>query len=88
VLAVYENHRWLNLVGVYMFHFVHGRELSAPERSWGQAELRRVWSGIDRKLLDPTVTRKLGYRPMKHWWLFQLEEWVYFTLRGLLGKNT
>jgi len=25
--------------------------------------------------------------PMPLWGLFRMEEWLYFTLRGLLGKN-
>lgn len=88
VLTAYENHRWLNLVDVYMFHFVHGKELSASDRQYGLSELRRVWKTIDRSLLSFRITRKLGYRPMPFWWLFRAEEWLYFTLRGLLGKNS
>ena len=87
ILAAYENHRWLNLVDVYMFHFVHGAQLSARDRQYGLSELRRVWQGIDRSLLSPHITRKLGYRPMPTWWLFRVEEWLYFSLRAILGKN-
>jgi hypothetical protein len=46
-----------------------------------------VWQGIDRSLLSPHITRKLGYRPMPAWWLFRVEEWLYFSLRAILGKN-
>jgi hypothetical protein len=87
LLAAYENQRWLNLVDVYMFHFVHGRQLTRRERLYGLAELRRVWRTIDRSLLDVQTISKFGYRPMSRWWLFRCEEWLYFTLRGLLGKN-
>lgn len=87
ILSLYENHRWLNLVGVYMFYFVHGHELKEDERKWGLNELHRVWLTIDRTLLDKKKVRKLGYIPMPFWGLFRLEEWLYFTLRGLLGKN-
>lgn len=87
ILQEYENHRWLNLVGVYMFYFVHHGELTAAEAAYGLGELRRVWQAIDRSQLSSAVTRKLGYRPMSRWWLFRAEEWLYFTLRGLLGKN-
>lgn len=87
ILMIYESHRWLNLVGVYMFYFVHGRELSEADCQWGLAELKRAWYTIDRTLLDGKTVRKLGYMPMPTWTLFRLEEWLYFTLRGLLGKN-
>jgi Glycosyltransferases involved in cell wall biogenesis len=87
LLAVYENHRWLNLVGVYMFYHVHGRQLTKAERQYGLQELYRVWATIDRRALDKKTTAKFGYRPCRSWRLFRLQEWLYFTLRGPLGKN-
>ena len=87
LLAEYENHRWLNLVDVYMFYHVHGRELTKPDRRRGLQELRRVWQTIDRKALNKKTTAKFGYRPCCSWRVFRLQEWLYFTLRGLLGKN-
>lgn len=87
LLALYENHRWLNLVDVYMFYHVHGRELSPADRHYGLQELHRVWLTIDRPLLDVATTAKFGYRPCRCWTLFRLQEWLYFTLRGLLGRN-
>ena len=87
ILSLYENHRWLNLVGVYMFYFVHGKALKEDERQWGLQELHRAWSTIDRTLLDRNTAKKFGYRVMPTWTLFRLQEWLYFTLRGFLGKN-
>ena len=87
VEALYETHRWHNLVGVYMFYFVHGGELPEHDRRYGLAELHRVWQGIERSLLDKKATCKFGYRPMPTWTLFRMQEWLYFTLRGLFGKN-
>lgn len=87
ILSLYENHRWLNLVGIYMFYHVHGRELTKAERRYGLGELKRVWGTIDRTLLDHQAHRKLGYWPMSNWTMFRLQEWIYFTLRGFLGKN-
>ena len=87
IMSLYENHRWLNLVGVYMFYFVHGKELTKEERCYGLAELRRVWENIDRRLLSRRQTLKFGYCPMPTWTLFRVQEWLYFTLRGFLGKN-
>lgn len=87
LVAVYENHRWLNLVDVYMFYYVHGQELTPAERAYGLSELHRVWATIDRTLLDRRTIAKLGYRPCRTWLLFRLQEWLYFTLRAPLGKN-
>ena len=87
LLSVYENHRWLNLVDVYMFYHVHGRQLTKAERDYGLKELYRVWATIDRKSLNKKTTAKFGYRPCRSWHRFRLQEWAYFTLRGWLGKN-
>ena len=87
LLAEYENHRWLNLVGIYMFYHVHGKELTSCERRYGRSELYRTWLSIDRTLLNKETTAKFGYRPCQSWRLFRLQEWLYFTLRGLLGRN-
>jgi len=87
LLAEYENHRWLNLVGVYMFYHVHGRELSEDDRQHGLQEIYRAWATIDRRALKKELATKFGYRPCRSWLLFRIQEWLYFTLRGLLGKN-
>ncbi|MBR1485158.1 MAG: glycosyltransferase family 2 protein [Prevotella sp.] len=86
--SILTNQYWLDVVDLYMFHFVHGAELTPAERRYGLSEMRRAWLTIDRSLLSPAITRKLGYRPMARWWLFRVEEWLYFTLRGWLGKNS
>ena len=86
-VADYENHRWLNLIDVYMFYHVHGCELSAAEREYGLSELHRIWTSVDRQALKKETITKFGYRPCKSWRMFRLQEWLYFTLRGFLGKN-
>lgn len=87
MVAFYENQRWLVLIDCYMFYHVHASELSADERRYGLSELKRIWQTIDRTLLNKETTAKFGYRPCKFWWMFRLQEWCYFTLRGFLGKN-
>ena len=86
LLDLYENHRWLNLIDVYMFYHRHARQLSPSDRRYGLHELRRVWSTVDRRALDAHTAAKFGYRPCRSWTLFRLQEWLYFTLRGLLGR--
>lgn len=87
LLAIYESHRWLNLIDVYMFYYMHGHELVPSERKYGLKELHRVWNGIDRSLLSHSVSRKIGHFPMPTWWLFLTQEWIYFTLRNFFGRN-
>jgi glycosyltransferase involved in cell wall biosynthesis len=88
VLALYENHRWINLIDVYMFYFEHGHDLLSSERRYGLSEMHRIWSGIDRSLLSHEVSRKIGHFPMPTWRLFLVQEWIYFTLRHLFGRNS
>lgn len=87
VLAQYETVRWRVLIDLYMFYHCHGKELSAAERVYGLSELRRVWKTVNRSLLDHDLIRKFGYHPMPCWLLFRCQEWLYFTLRGWLGRN-
>ena len=87
ILRQWENTRMMVLVDCYMFYHMHGCELSSADRQYALGEMHRVWQNIDRSLLDPAKTHKFGYRPMPSWWLFRLQEWAYFSLRGLLGKN-
>lgn len=87
IIRRYENIRYLNLVDLYMFYHCHGHQLTALERQCGLKEMHLVWQSIDRSLLDKQLKRKFGYRPMSRWWMFRIEEWLYFTLRDLLGRN-
>ena len=87
ILRKYENHKWLVFVGVYMFYHVHGKRLTPAERRFGLSELHHAWSTTDRSLLNKKTTAKFGYRPCSSWRLFRMQEWLYFTLRGFLGKN-
>ena len=87
LLDRYENHRWLIMIDVYMFYHVHGCELPPLDKAYGLSELHRTWGSIDRLALKKETTAKFGYRPCKSWRLFRLQEWLYFTLRGFLGKN-
>lgn len=87
ILENYENRRWLILIDCYMFYHVHGAALSAEDRRYGLSELHRIWQTIDRSSLKKETITKFGYRPCKYWFLFRLQEWLYFTLRNFLGKN-
>ena len=87
ILIQYENHRWLNIIDVYMLYHVHGKSLSAEDRRYGIRQLHQAWKSIHRELLTKKAICKLGYYPMPTWCLFRFEDWIYFTLRGLLGKN-
>jgi len=81
------NQLWLDVIDVYMFYHVHGSELTIADRRYGLQEIHRVWGTIDRQALNKKTTAKFGYRPCRSWLMFRIQEWLYFTLRGFLGKN-
>lgn len=87
ILAQVESMRWLDLIDVYMFWYVHRHQLPVDEQKKCFEEMHHAWRIIDRSLLMPEVSRKIGYFPMPTWRLFRVQEWVYFSLRGLLGRN-
>jgi len=87
IMRKYENIRWLTLIDLCMFYHCHGKQLAAADRSHGLEELHAAWSSINREWLDRKWTLKFGYSPMPRWWMFRLEEWLYFSIRGLLGRN-
>ncbi len=85
LMDVYENVRWLNLIDVYMFYFHHRSQLLPEHRSYGLAEMRRVWGNIELTRLRPRNRIKFGYMPLRpSWLLFRCQEELYFTLRKLL----
>lgn len=87
-LNLYENVRWLNLIGVYMFYYLHHRELTANEARAGLRLMRATWDNIEIRRLDRKYTRKFGYMPLRFSWrAFKLQLEIYFFLRGILGRN-
>lgn len=87
LVAIYENHRWYNLIDVYMFYHCHGKELSSSERRYGLSEIKRVWQTIDKAVLKRDFKLMPGYYPVSVWWLFRFQEWLFFTVRGWFGRN-
>lgn len=87
LLGIYERMRWLNLIDTYMFYYCHKNELSAADRAYGLAEMRRVWRSVETGRIPRSLRLKPGYMPLHPWWLFRLQEETYFTLRKWLGKN-
>ena len=87
IISRYENIRWLVLIDTYMFYYINRRKLGKSAASTGLKEIKRIWGGIDYKVLDGR-SKKFGYRPFAgNWKLFRIQEEIYYTLRGIMGKN-
>lgn len=88
ILNLYENERWLNVVGLYMFYFKYRSQLSQADNEYGLQEIKHAWKSIETRRLTCRNRVKFGYIPLRHpacWPLFRLQEEVYFTLRKLIG---
>lgn len=83
----YVTHRWRNVIGMYMYYHFHKHQLTTEERSYGLGEIKRAWQTIDMEAVDKDLRRKFGHRHTGSWRMFRLQEWIYFTLRGMLGKK-
>lgn len=83
----FENIRWARLVDTCLFYHLHSEQLTESERKEGLKEMRHAWATIDRTKISKTTLHKFGYCPMPCWTLFRMQEWLYFTLRGCLGRN-
>ena len=87
-LRCYETIRWQNLVGLYLFYYLHRHELSSTDRQEALSIMRHVWQTIRLQQVRPSLRRKFGYIPFRpSWLLFRLQEELYFTLRALVGRN-
>ena len=87
VMCEWEAQRMLMLVECFRFYYEEGRGLSSADRRQGMQAMRQFRNTIDRTLLLSPKVHKFGYRPLPSWRLFRCQEWLYFTLRRLLGKN-
>lgn len=87
ITAHFENIRWTHLIDTCLFYHLHSRLLSESERKEGLQEMRHAWATIDRTKIEKTTKLKFGYSPMPCWTMFRIQEWLYFTLRGCIGRN-
>ena len=88
IVDAYENQRWLNVVGLYMFYYRNRSSLTAAERRYGLNEIKKAWKSIETHRLTPRNRFKPGYAPLHPCWhLFRIEEEIYFFLRTIFRKE-
>lgn len=89
ILDLYENERWLNVIGLYMFYFQNRKHFSKQENKYGLGEIKKAWKSIETSRLTWKNRLKFGYIPMPVsflWPLFCMQEEVYFGLKRVLGR--
>lgn len=88
-IDIYENHRWLNLIGMYMLYYRHRAELSPADAAEALHRLRTAWASIEPRRLTARNRLKFGYMPLRRsWFLFRLQEEIYFALRTWLRPGS
>ncbi len=100
ILNVYETEYWKIVIDSYFFYYKNRHLLTKEEKKYCLDEIKKGWGSVDTHRIKGMLPYKLGYIPFKPcwrlfrapairlgWFLFRMEEEVYFALRGLLGKN-
>lgn len=85
-LACYEQQRWLRVVDCYLDFYRQRRHFSRDDCRQILRSLREGWAAARPDLLSAQTRHKFGYRPLRPFWLFRLQEEVYFTLRRCLRR--
>ncbi|MBM6992665.1 MAG: glycosyltransferase family 2 protein [Prevotella sp.] len=87
IISLYENHRWLNIIDLYMLFFHHRNSMSSSDAALALHLLREAWASIDVSLLTARNRFKFGYTPLQRsWFFFRLQEEIYFSLRKMAGR--
>lgn len=80
----YEEHRWRNFVGLYVFYLTHHRSFSSEECRSIKAKLRYFHSTIEPHRLPANLKYKFGYIPSPSFpRLYEVQIRLYLFVRRL-----
>lgn len=83
----YETFCWDNVAGAYMRYYAERGSMTPQLRRDALRLIRQAYAKMDFRLVDRRMKRKFGYVPFAPlWWLFRIQEEMYFTARTLLGR--
>lgn len=86
ILDSYENKRWLMMIDMFGMYYRHKSELSPDDRKYAMMSLREAWFTINWNVIESKIKYKFGMYPFRKWWLIRTQEWIYFTLRRIVGR--
>ena len=82
LISIYENERWINCIGMYLFLCQHRKMFSTKENHEALQKIKLVWQSVEPHRLKVRNRYKFGYLPFKwSWCLFRLQEEMYCRLR-------
>jgi len=96
IRAKYEQIRWCNVCGMYMFYVRHRQSFSKYENKDALKRIFSAWQKVRLQLVPSKTKLKFGYIPFRthylpsklSWNLYRLQEEIYFFLRRLkYGKE-
>lgn len=93
-IDIYENHRWVNLVGMILFGMRYQKKFSETDWKSVKSLVRSTWLSIETHRLKANNHYKIGYLLFRNnfipqsfgWKVFWMEEKFYFWIRKAL-KN-
>lgn len=86
-LFLYEGHRWQNYIGMYYFYFMHKKHFTIGERKEIMGRMKYILNTFSKEEVPKEVRRRIGYRIVRPFALFRVQEEIFFRIRGLLGRN-
>ena len=82
IISQYEQHRWLNLVGLCVFYWTNRRAFTSGQQCEICQKLLHFHSTIEAWRLPASAVRKFGYWPLSSYpRLFLFQTRVYTALR-------
>lgn len=86
-IYLYEGHRWQNFIGMYYFYFMHKTHFTVVERKEIMRRMKQILKTFSKEEVPKEVRRRIGYRLVRPFFLFRLQEEIFFRIRGLFGRN-
>lgn len=85
IIDMYENHRWLNCLGLYRIYLHERHRFTDKEKATWLTTLQATWQSIDTSVLIPRNKLKFGYYPFRFSWrLFCLQETLFCWVHDLV----
>ena len=88
ILRINETAFWESIVSSCYYYHRNRHAFSQEERQEALYLIKYMRQQIDTTLLSPSTQWRPGYWKMPSWYLFRLQEEVYFMLRRLIKKDS
>lgn len=87
IRTLYENQRWMIVIDCCFFIYTHRHTLSREDRQEAMRRIHQAWQSIETGRLTAAHRLRFGFIPFRPFWkVFCMEEYLYFSLRGLYRR--